>query len=362
MILFLYFGLACSGVLAVTQAPPKKIDTSLEPLKKVSLALQATESIFKEIMRILRQENKSEFSLPFAKMNHAMNKEFSLKKAKQSSGFLGCQKNKIIRNVQNKTGYPQSLTFIEACTAKADPYANLKIHSAQNISIELFPENLSGILGVQSSIFGKKISCELKLKLSGLISKLDCSNWTMDLGKGEYLDLKEIHYDESAALIVKVKGHVMSHVDKIKTIEMTIPLEGKITVKEVQVKDPKKDLPPEASQNQPQKQPLVPQDKRKLNPDGIVTEKTAGDQNKIAPPPEPLLEKEGAQVDESGESGGEPVEQIIDPEHAQENEQINEQESEQQQIQDPAYQQSGIREPEKHQEESSGETKKLPGR
>lgn len=287
-----------AGILllgSLVSAGPKtpKIKTSnekskmKESLQTIAKVVRQADAVTREMWWVIAADRKPAQRSPFGKVERALLFEVGQKLTK-STGFR-CDNYQIKR--PEAWMYPYGIQVLESCVVKNPQLiAEVNIESEGQLSISFFPENLTEILGLQASVVNKKATCQLWYQRNGVLSKMRCKNWTQDRNDKELVDLDVFNYQSEGPALMEVKGNILEDMNPVKKIQSTIPLDGPILVKEVEIPDPVTPHPPPPVLTPKQKIAPIPRRQRPVapvealpDPDYISAEEPADEG--VQPPP-----------------------------------------------------------------------------
>lgn len=144
-----------------------------------------------------------------------------------------------------------------------------------------------------------RIQCQLKSADNGLIERFSCDHLMMDfdLNKNQVLRFTTFEYAKDAKEMLRMRAEVLENLEPLRKIEVSVPKEGKITVKETVLQAPQYAAKKVAPAPSPSPSSLVPKPAQKLNPPPSLNPELSHQENPHAPEQGP--EKDSLQNPES---------------------------------------------------------------
>ncbi|MBX3040509.1 MAG: hypothetical protein KF789_07385 [Bdellovibrionaceae bacterium] len=284
---------------APTTPPVLKHTRDPQLLQVVKIGLQG-DQVMREAWWVVSGERRMAPRSLFGKLHRAA--LFALDGRLATKGIFSCDQYVM---KQDDPSDSRSKTFYETCVKGQEKrIARWTLLSPMSAKAEFFPENLSEVVGLNASIFSKRLECQISWDSHGILTILRCPNWEQDR-EGQLIRLTRMEYEKDAGQILRLRGQVLQQLQPVRKIEADVPLEGKIIVTETELSAPEKPVDPKtlspvrgagpvrAEYADPTKKEL-PAGQKAINPDLIQQRKSSvrGEQKVAQPESEISVEDE----------------------------------------------------------------------
>ncbi len=178
--------------------------------------------------------------------------------------LFNCDKYYSQRNVMSLGGFPQKIVMSNACQKLKEQFVEIMWMKSEELNLVFNPEALTDVIGLNASILGRKINCEIKTDEKGIVQNYSCKNMIKNRTNTETIELETYTFDKKKNNQLTLKGNVMEELKVKRKIETTVPLTGKITVVETEILPPpgyRRKVPgqPASAQNKIETKPTQPQ-------------------------------------------------------------------------------------------------------
>jgi hypothetical protein len=257
----------------------KKEHTYQVQLELVSKLMIQADQIHREAWRVIADEKLASYKSPFGKVARASLLE--LHGSLLQKGIFQCDR---YRTEFLKAG--KEIIFYQMCSVSATSknsgveFANWSQKSLRSGVLRLQSSALAETLGLATSLFGQKISCEISWTEQNLIEAFTCPRWEQDKG-AQIVRLDIYDYTKDKNQLLKMRGHLIENLQPVRKISADVPLEGKISVVETELIAPPDEpmapilVPPKTNDEGRGNAPVV------VDPDLFIQ------RNNVQPLPEP---------------------------------------------------------------------------
>lgn len=226
-------------------------DRDLE--RVVKIALQG-DQIMREALWVVTDEKRAAPRSAFGKLQRAALMAMDGKLS--SKGLFNCD-----RYTFKKTELSPGnllIEFSENCKGGAEPIASWRKHEAQAADIDFVPTHLQEVLGINASLFAKKLHCRVTWSENGTVDTLSCPGWEQDRGS-QLMRFSVFEYQRDQQNLMTMKGEIVENLLPVRKINARVPLAGKISVEEQELRAPPPDpaAPPAAPVAPPPAKPPV---------------------------------------------------------------------------------------------------------
>lgn len=204
-----------------------------ELLQVVKVALQA-DQVVREAWWVVSGERRPAPRSPFGKLQRAALLHLDGKLA--TKGIFSCDSYEMLRE-------GSLIAFSENCVrGSAREIARWTKLSPSSAQVEFRPEHLSEVLGLNTSVLGKRLRCELRWDGSSTLTWLSCPVWEQDRGE-QLIRLTRMDFRKEGGSILSLRGQVLEQLQPVRKIEADVPMEGKILVTETDLQAPEESVP-----------------------------------------------------------------------------------------------------------------------
>lgn len=237
IILMLIVGFLINENLLADSGPKSKDKVKLEKAGKV---LAQLDSIHREAWWVLTGEERKAVGVSvFGKLQRAVQSGLNIK-IRRTWGN-SCEKYKI--NFKNNY-----LELFEHCRTKENPVPIGKIiFMESNFTFEFELNNLVDINGIGASILTRKISCSSKINKNDIVDYFSCKDFTQSKSDAQVIRLEKYEYFREQSNLIDMKGKVYENLQPQRSIEVKVPLSGKIIVNEILLNPPRPAVKPPAA-------------------------------------------------------------------------------------------------------------------
>lgn len=220
---------AMAQVKPVSKPRDKSESEMISGLQQAAQILEQIWNVMDPKKKLLPQKN------PFLLISRAVEKQSG--DSKKIKKIFPCEK--ITTSTSEEVGNPLEKTrsFYFSCQKNRIFFARLIHRQEHRIDFELDPQALEDILGLQTSILGKKMSCELSFDKKS-VSMMTCNSLQMDLREGMRALFEKFEYQKTAALQVQADVLLLEQIKPIKKIQIRVPDVGTVKVVETWLSPP----------------------------------------------------------------------------------------------------------------------------
>jgi len=283
---------------AKAPAAPASKGTDKET-EKILHWFEQMDAIYREGLWVIRKRRAPPGKSLFGKMQRALLSD--LKQKLSNKSIFKCDVYSMKRNIRGLGGVPQDAEVLHRCNSKENfiPIGEWSHPDANTLSMSFRGGNLSEVLGMAAGTLSPRIQCQLKSADNGLIERFSCDHLMMDydLNKNQVLRFTTFEYAKDAKEILLMRAEVLENLEPLRKIEVSVPKEGKITVKETVLQAPQFAAKKVAPAPSPSPSSLVPKPTQKLNPLPSLNPELSHQENPHAPEQGP--EKDPLQNPES---------------------------------------------------------------
>ncbi len=229
-----------AGVVLKGPAGTDVAKNSDKELQKILHWFEQMDAIFRESIWVIRKEKSPVGRSIFGKMQRALLIEMKQKLSNKS--LFKCDVYSMIRNIPGVEGVPQSAEVMHQCNTKDSfikigDWSHLK---PEELTMNFRGGNLPDVLGFATGILNPKISCKLKSNKYDIIESFSCDGLMLDYNpdKNQVLRFNQFEYQHSKNNMLYIKAEILENLDPIRKIEVSVPLEGKITITETILQGP----------------------------------------------------------------------------------------------------------------------------
>lgn len=267
-----------------TKVSKKKSDVHWSRLINIMKQLDA---IDRESWWVLTGQKTAAPRSVFGKVLRAAQSEEKVKLTQKH--LFNCDKYYSQRDVMSLVGFPQKIVMSNACQKVKEQFAEIMWMKNEELNLTFNPEALTDIIGLNASILGRKINCDVKTDEKGIVQSYSCKNMIKNRTNTETIELETYTFDKKKNDQLTLKGSIMEELKVKRKIETTVPLTGKIVVTETEILPPpgyRRKIPgqPASAQNKIENRPTQPQgtvvpNQTTLPPQAIVPSPMAAPSN-----------------------------------------------------------------------------------
>lgn len=194
--------------------------------------LEQGEDVEREAWWVLTGSRSTGAGSPFRVMRAAflMQKNLQNKNQTVKLNLSGCKKLKVVELIKGRLWRVDS-----ECQKAPVEMGTLQKLTPETWKLQWSMAAFSPHFGLGSSILYTKSGCELKVTPQGRLSEMRCPQYVRNRNESEIVELSEFEYRAGQSSLLKLKGEVKKDLEKVATIETTVPLTGEIIVKEKQI-------------------------------------------------------------------------------------------------------------------------------
>jgi hypothetical protein len=234
---FVVFLLIFQGAFGADKNAPKT------PLKSDFLTLikvfRHADEMSREMWWAIAADRKQSPMSAFGKLSRALQKDLGVKLSRVPT--YSCDKYELKKKAETR---PFEVEVSETCIIRNPKLiATFNVEKENKVSVTFVPENMADVMGLQASVVNKKTHCEISFKDNGAITHLLCRDWTQDKNDKELVVLDHFEYAEDKKNIMKIIGYIMAGMNPVKKLEMKVPMQGPIVVRETEIPQPKAPTP-----------------------------------------------------------------------------------------------------------------------
>lgn len=239
---------------SVTRANKKAAghDKSLDILTRY---FEQADSVHREIWRVLAEVKLPVGKTPFGKVHRALMASENIKLSNKSQ--FSCDNYSVKRDVKGVEGFPQEAEVFEVCNRREGAKRLAKFQALNNRSVKVtfYSENLREVVGLGPTVVAKVYNCELKASESLQLEEVNCDNWNQDKSSSEMFGFTTYKYNKNKPAMISLKGKVFKDLTDVRSIEVSIPQQGKVKITETELYAPEEEpqviakpppLPPKA--------------------------------------------------------------------------------------------------------------------
>ncbi|MBX2986326.1 MAG: hypothetical protein KF802_00380 [Bdellovibrionaceae bacterium] len=131
-----------------------------------------------------------------------------------------------------------SATLAETCVKNSPrEFAVWTLESPTSARVEFSPQHLEEVLGLGTSVYGRRLTCRLRWSGEAVLDHLSCPQWEQDR-RHQLLRLEVFEYKREGQALLRLRGRILENLQPVKKIEADVPLEGKIVVTETELAPP----------------------------------------------------------------------------------------------------------------------------
>ncbi len=196
---------------------------------KIMAQAQAVE---REAWWVLTDQKSKSKPGSFSRLLRALEKKNpNLKKNK----VLSCEKFEIRGDVLDPVGSIMKGRLYESCRKPAVHILDFESTTANSLRMTIYPEFQGDVYGLGATIFNKKIDCDLAWNEKEILTKLTFKSYKRNRNEKEIVELETFEYQKDAKNLLTLKGQITENLVAIRKIETQVPLEGTITVNEIEL-------------------------------------------------------------------------------------------------------------------------------
>lgn len=206
-------------------------------LLRLSRMLAQADAVHREAWWVVAAERKVQGKSVFGKAQRALLLEMGEKLADKT--LFSCDRYFVKREILSPGGIPQKGEIFEQCRANNTmAFADYEIKSENEAQITFYPQHLSDVVGLATSILNRKIRCKLVATGESRLEALQCENMAQDRSISQSIQFSVYRYERVGQNLITLKGEVFENLSPIRKIAAKVPLAGKISVVETQVEAP----------------------------------------------------------------------------------------------------------------------------
>lgn len=229
------------SICAPATGPRSVVKTKLNPseyskLDAISKAMAQLDSIHREAWWVLsNEERKSSGASLFGKFQRAAQSGLNIKMKRTLAN--SCEKY-LIEKKNN------DFEIYEHCKTKEEPvYIGKAQVNNKNVFVEFELSNLVDFIGIGASILTKKISCRVELNQHSVVNFFSCNDYTQSRSNLQIIKLVKYEYMRDKNNLIEMRGKVYENLHPQRSIDVKVPLMGKITVNEIVLNPPEQEKP-----------------------------------------------------------------------------------------------------------------------
>ncbi len=215
------------------KTPKKKTDVHWSRLVTVTRQLDA---IDREAWWVLIEKRPPLTQSIFGKIQRAAQSEEGQKLTQKN--LFSCDKYNLTRKILSPTGFPQQISAYHSCRKDQELFAEIQWKQKEKLEFTFLPGPLVDVLGLNASILGRKIVCEVNTDAAGIVQNFSCKNMTKDRNSQELVELDVYEFKKQDSSQLSLKGKVTENLTIKRKIESLVPLAGKIKVTETEILPP----------------------------------------------------------------------------------------------------------------------------
>ncbi|HRO68702.1 MAG TPA: hypothetical protein PL182_14105, partial [Pseudobdellovibrionaceae bacterium] len=181
----------------VVPKAPKLVNETRDPrlLQVVKVTLQA-DQVMREAWWVVSGERRIAPRSLFGKLHRAS--LFVMDGRLATKGIFSC--DQYLMKEENPADSREK-TFFETCVKGQEKrIAKWTLSSPTSAKADFYPEHLAEVVGLNASIFSKRLECELSWDSNGILTRLSCPNWEQDRD-GQLIRLTRMQYEKDAGRI-----------------------------------------------------------------------------------------------------------------------------------------------------------------
>lgn len=181
--------------------------------------LAQADAIFREAWRLATNQELGVGKTPFGRVYRPIVRELKVKMS--SLAGVTCDKYRIEKKTR-----PLEWEVFNNCGASDQAWLATVQATAKGFYLRFSVENMKDVLGLQSSILNREISCEFILN-NQLLTELKCAKLAKDKNDKEVLRFDSFEYSKTAPVMIYLAGKVLLNLGDSKKFEFKLPQEGR---------------------------------------------------------------------------------------------------------------------------------------
>jgi hypothetical protein len=223
------------------EARPKS-KTNNEPLRAELVWAQGMNQaakIFEQVWPLVQSEVHLKKLPPRKNLFFLMEKVFEVesKTNKKSKKIFDCERISSSSSGEAVAGAPLTKTFYFSCQKNRTAFSRLKRLSSDRVEIEFDPQGLDAVLGLQTSILGKKFTCLLTQEKK-VLTAISCQQLQMDYNSQYRIVFENFKYAKNEALQIQASIIIFDQMKAYKSIQFEVPQTGVVKIVETYLSPP----------------------------------------------------------------------------------------------------------------------------
>lgn len=238
MSLILFSFLSISAASEKTDLMNKKVIKKKSDIhwSRLATIMRQVDAIDREAWWVVNQNRAPATKSVFGKIQRAAQSEDGQKLTQKQ--LFNCDRYSSQRKILNAAGFPQKISMFHVCRKDHEQFAEIDWTDKSHLTATFSPGPLTDVLGLNASILGKKIVCEIVTDDQAIVQNFSCKNMIKDRSATEVVELETYDFKKKDNSQLTLKGNVTEQMKIKSKIETHVPLSGKITVLETEVSPP----------------------------------------------------------------------------------------------------------------------------
>lgn len=239
---FLFALFFCQSLISFDLEARPKSKANNEPLRSELVWAQGMNQagkIFEQLWPLVQSEAHLKKLPPRKNLFFLMEKVFQIeaKTNKKSKKNFDCERISSSSSGEAVAGASETKTFYFSCQKNRTAFSRLKWLSNDRVEIEFDPQGLDGVLGLQTSILGKKFTCLLTQEKK-VLTTISCQQLQMDYSSQYRIVFENFKYAKSEALQIQASMIIFDQMKAYKSIQLEVPQTGVVKIVETYLSPP----------------------------------------------------------------------------------------------------------------------------
>ncbi|MBN8537919.1 MAG: hypothetical protein J0M15_12765 [Deltaproteobacteria bacterium] len=228
------FSLATKATKIDERAKPAKLDSKIMTAKELlenkkwTYVFQEADDVQKEIVWLLTGDRPLFNKTLYGKVLRAKNQYQKIKLKDKSRHQCDVYELKV---------FEKYFQVFEYCQKYRTPdlLAQVSVLGPLQIKTVFYGQNYADSIGLSASLVAPRIDCDLTITPLFFLKRMECSSFKVSR-KDEVIELSQFVYDKDAKPTISLEGQVLKNLLPYSKLSVTVPVSGKITIKETKIR------------------------------------------------------------------------------------------------------------------------------
>ena len=201
--------------------------------------LAQADAVYREAWRLAAAQELGVGKSPFGRIYRPLVRDLGVK---MSTGQgIPCDRYKIKKTDEKSPKI--SWEIANDCGSSEQDWLATIQQTASGFELSFSPEELQDVLGVQSSILFRKVSCRFDV-VEHILVKMECDRLAKDKSATEVLRFDIFKYQQKMDPLLLLQGKVLVNLADQRKFEFRLPQEGKGLIVETELFPPEEEVTP----------------------------------------------------------------------------------------------------------------------